>query len=334
MAKHNALFNTLKANSITIALDGTGGDNRSTKNVVGAVRFALAMNPLIHLIVFGSTELQQDLARSGINQKSYTFRLAPQSIPQDESPRRVLSGYRHAAMRQAILSVKNGEADAVVSGGGTGPLVALSRHILGTIGSMRPALAAKIPAGVGRFSIMLDLGANASCKIEDMHDFAILGSAYAKVALNCDSPRVAILNVGIERNKGPSQIRSLRDLLDADRSLYFQGYVEANHLFSGDADVIVTDGFTGNVALKAAEGVASIFANGPGLKRYLAKMAWPDWLLPWQYNGSPLLGVNGIVVKSHASAGDEALAVAMVEAANAVSVDLASQMTSLSKRAK
>ncbi len=318
----------MKENSITIALDGTGGDNHSTQNIVSAVRFALTMNPSIHMIVFGSEELQHDLDRSGINQKSYTFRLAPQSIPQDESPRKVLSGYSQAAMRQAILCVKNGEADAVVSGGGTGPLVALSRHILGTIGSMRPALAAKIPAGMGKFSIMLDLGANASCKIEDMHDFALLGSAYAKIALHCDSPKAAILNVGVEPNKGPSKVRALRDVLAADCSLHFYGYVEANSLFLGNADVIVTDGFTGNVALKAAEGVASIFTHAPGFKRYLAKMAWPDWLLPWQYNGSPLLGVNGIVIKSHASAGDEALAVAMVEAANAVKVDLALQMTS------
>ena len=317
MQKHNALFNIVKSNSITIALDGTGGDNRSTSSIVSAVRFALAMNPSIHLIVFGTAELQQDLARSGINPKSYTFRLAPQ-----------------AAMRQAIMCVKNGEADAMVSGGGTGPLVALARHILGTVNNMRPALAAKIPAGIGRFSVMLDLGANASCKIEDMHDFALLGSAYAHVALGYEQARVAILNVGVERNKGSSQIRALRDILDADRDLYFQGYVEANHLFTGDADVIVTDGFTGNVALKAAEGVASIFAKGPGLKRYFAKMAWPSWLLPWQYNGSPLLGVNGIVVKSHASAGDEALAVAMVEAANSASVDLASAIESTLKRKK
>ncbi len=334
MQKHNALFNIVKSNSITIALDGTGGDNRSTSSIVSAVRFALAMNPSIHLIVFGTAELQQDLARSGINPKSYTFRLAPQAIPQDEEPRRVLTGYRHAAMRQAIMCVKNGEADAMVSGGGTGPLVALARHILGTVNNMRPALAAKIPAGIGRFSVMLDLGANASCKIEDMHDFALLGSAYAHVALGYEQARVAILNVGVERNKGSSQIRALRDILDADRDLYFQGYVEANHLFTGDADVIVTDGFTGNVALKAAEGVASIFAKGPGLKRYFAKMAWPSWLLPWQYNGSPLLGVNGIVVKSHASAGDEALAVAMVEAANSASVDLASAIESTLKRKK
>ncbi len=319
----------MKENSITIALDGTGGDNRSTNKVVGAVRFALAMNPSIHLIIYGSSELEQDLSRAGISKKNYTFRLAPQSIPQDETPRRVLTGYQRAAMRLAMLSVKEGEANAMVSSGGTGPLVTLARHILGTVDKIRPALAKKIPAGVGRFSVMLDLGANASCSSKDLYDFARLGSAYANICLGCEAPRVSILNVGVERNKGPLVVKETRDLLDADRNLYFQGYVEADHLFSGDADVIVTDGFTGNVALKAAEGVAGILAKGPGLKRFFAKMAWPDWLLPWQYNGSPLLGVNGIVVKSHASAGDEALAVAMVEAAFASQVDLANSLKSL-----
>ena len=123
----------MKENSITIALDGTGGDNRSTNKVVGAVRFALAMNPSIHLIIYGSSELEQDLSRAGISKKNYTFRLAPQSIPQDETPRRVLTGYQRAAMRLAMLSVKEGEANAMVSSGGTGPLVTLARHILGTV---------------------------------------------------------------------------------------------------------------------------------------------------------------------------------------------------------
>ncbi len=309
---------------ITVALDGTGGDRSGdiNRSVVNAVRFALTLYPSLYLIVFGPSELETELKKATIDQHRVDFRLAPQGIPQDETPRAVLQGYRRAAMRLAVQTVVDKEADAVVSGGGTGPLVALSRHLLGTLARLRPALCAKIPGGPGRFSMMLDLGANATSTAGDLYDFARLGTAASRLLLGVSDPRVSVLNVGSEQGKGSALIRHARDLIKADRSLDGEGFVEANRLFCGDTDVIVTDGFTGNVALKAAEGVAHIFAHGPGLKRFFAKMACPDWLQPWQYNGSLLLGVNGVVVKSHASAGEEALAVAMVEAANAASCDL------------
>ena len=329
----------------TVALDGTGGDHLDTRPVVDAVRFALAMYPSLYLIVFGSSQLELDLTKAGVNKKRFEFRLAQQSIPQDEPPRSVLTNFRHSAMVQALECVKSGQAQAMLSSGGTGPLVTLARHILGVqqlsatkvklksklglcprSGRVRPCFAARIPVGPQRFALMLDLGANATCSAADLYDFACLGHACAQLSLERDHPRLALLNVGVELGKGNALVQRAKDILEQDRSLQFTGFIEANRIFNDDADVIVTDGFTGNVALKAAEGVANIYASSAGMKKFFAKMARPDWLLPWQYNGSVLLGVNGIVVKSHAAAGKEALAVAMVEAARAAQANLAAKM--------
>ena len=308
---------------ITVALDGTGGDKNRLGGIVKAVDFALTLYPELRLKVFGPTELNESLKHSRCEQQRIEFHKASQSIPQDEDPRRVLEGYPHAAMRLAIEAVKKGEADAMVSAGGTGPLVALSRHILGTIGNMRPALCARLPAGgKQRYSLMMDMGANARSSADDLYSFAKLGTAAARILLNNDEPHTAILNIGTEPNKGSSLVREARALIEQDPLLFSDGFLEANRLFCGDTDIIVTDGFTGNVALKAAEGVARIFAEGPAFKRILAKMSWPDWLIPWQYNGSLLLGVDGIVVKSHADAPEQALAVAMVEAARSAKSSL------------
>lgn len=329
----------------TVAVDATGGDSRDTVAVVDAVRFAFAMYPKMQLIIFGSSQLQTDLIKANLDVKRYEFRLAQQSIPQDEPPRSVLKNFPNSAMYKALECLKAGEAHAMLSAGGTGPLVALARHILGVQsfgkervsfktkngmarldGKVRPCFAGRIPVGPERFSIMLDLGANASCTAEDLYDFAALGAAYAKLNLGVDNPRVAILNVGTELGKGSKLVQNAKHLIEQDRSLYYTGFIEANRIFNDDADVIVTDGFTGNIALKAAEGVADLFAGTNGLKKVIGKMARPDWLLPWQYNGSLLLGVNGVVVKSHASAGKEAFAVAMVEASRAANANIAKEL--------
>ena len=139
-----------KQKEIVVAIDGTGGD-RGFLPVVNAVRFALALYPSLKLIIFGPSDLSSSLAKADVDAKRYEFRLAPQNIPQDEDPKEVLAGYRKSAMRLAVEAVKNGEAQAVVSGGGTGPFVVLCRHILGTIGRVRPALCARMPSGPVRF---------------------------------------------------------------------------------------------------------------------------------------------------------------------------------------
>lgn len=301
-------------NYITVALDGTGGDNVDPQSVASAVRFATVFEPKLKVIVYGDKKLQTALESQKISPDRYQFEYAPVVIAQDEEPRKVISGFLNSAMRLAIEAVKDKKASVAVSSGGTGPLVCLSRHILGVIDSVRPALCAKIPAGPGRYSLMLDLGANALSGSEDMYEFALLGSAAYKSMFNTDRPRVSILNVGTERNKGSAKVKEARDLVESNSKINFVGFVEANNMFCDYADVIVTDGFTGNVALKAAEGVASVFLNAHGIKKFFSMLARPDWLEPWQYNGSMLLGVDGLVVKSHASSGKEAVAVALVQA--------------------
>ena len=333
------------AERTVVALDGTGGDNKDTRPVVDAVRFAKAMYPGLYLIIFGSTQLKNDLQKAQVDPSFYEFRLAQQVIPQDEEPRSVIKNYSNSAMVKAIECVKNKEADSMISSGGSGPLVALARHILGLqklsdtrikfknrhgmvsrLGQVRPCFAARIPIGPNRFALMMDLGANANCQAQDLFDFACLGSAFAKISLELDTPRIALLNVGTEMGKGSTMVKLAKQYLEQDRNLHFTGFIEANRIFCDDADVIITDGFTGNVALKAAEGVADLYANATGLKKFFGKMARPEWLLPWQYNGSVLLGVNGLVIKSHASAGKEALAVAVVEAARAAHASLADKV--------
>lgn len=330
---------------IKVALDGTGGDSRDTLPIIEAVRFAMAIYPNLYLLIFGKSQLETDLIKAGVDQSRYEFHVAQQSIPQDAPPADVLKLYPHAAMLKAMLAVKEGAAVSMISSGGTGPLVTLARHVFGVQthsesvaklkcklglvargGKVRPCFVAKIPVGPDRFSLMLDLGANASCVATDLFDFAYLGAACAQEYLELDNPRVALLNVGTEQGKGPEIIQTTRQCLEQDKSLYFTGFIEANRIFRDDADVIVTDGFSGNIALKAAEGVADLFSQGSGLKKIVTRMARPEWLLPWQYNGSVLLGVNGLVIKSHASAGKEALAVAMVEAARSAHANLAEKI--------
>lgn len=345
MSKNQSLGSKRNQERSCVALDGTGGDHRDTRPVVDAVRFALAMYPALDLIIFGSSQLKEDLLKERVDESRYSFRLAQQSIPQDEPPRSVLVNYKNSAMYKAIECVRDQEADSMISSGGTGPLVCLARHILGVqklsdkaikikerlgyegrSGKVRPCFAARIPTGPQRFSLMMDLGANATCDSSDLYDFALLGHSCAAISLELDNPRVSILNVGTEVGKGNARVQGARALLEQDRRIQYTGFIEANRLFCDDADVIVTDGFTGNVALKAAEGVAQLYAGASGMKRFFAKKARPDWLLPWQYNGSVLLGVQGLVIKSHASAGKEALAVAMVEAARTAQADLCTKM--------
>ena len=319
-----------KQKEIVVAIDGTGGD-RGFLPVVNAVRFALALYPSLKLIIFGPSDLSSALAKAGVDAKRYEFRLASQNIPQDEDPKEVLAGYRKSAMRLAVEAVKNGEAHAVVSGGGTGPFVVLCRHILGTIGRVRPALCARMPSGPNHFTLMLDLGANASSSAEDLYDFAILGNAAAKLYQGISDPRIAVLNVGTEAGKGNRLIQEAKELIRADHNLLFEGFVEANRIFCGDCDVIVTDGFTGNVALKSTEGTAKLIGSmikDAVKSSFLAMLGLPfmyfamrkisKTMNPKLYNGAMFVGLNGLSVKSHGGTDAFGFSVAIHNAATLV----------------
>ncbi len=319
------------SDNITVAVDGTGGDEGAC-TVAGALKLALQRYPALKFLIFGPKSLHDDVIKAGVDSKHYEFIRADITIPQDEEPKKVLKLRQGSAMAMALKAVKEGRAQAVVSGGGTGPLVTLARHILGTIGHLHPALCARMPKGEGEIFLMLDLGANSQGSFRDLTGFARLGAAAACCVLNTASPSIALLNVGTEAGKGPLHVRQARDMLASLNDLNFKGFIEADRIFRGDVDVIVTDGFTGNIALKAAEGVAGIYAAASCRQnqKSFADSGQLNWLQPWKYNGSLLLGVNGIVVKSHAGAKEEAVAAAMAAAAVAVEKNLVERIKSSS----
>lgn len=296
---------------VTIALDGNGGDG-GYQAIARAVSEVLTARPDVCLTVFGDPAMaallrgQEHLPR---------LRLVPcrQNIPQDAPIGAVLRRYRQSSMYLALCALRSHEVQAVVSCGGTGPLVTLSRHLLGTCG-LRPALCARLPAGPRRYTLMLDMGANSAVSSRDLLDFARLGAAAAALTMEAAQPRVSLLNVGTEEHKGSPLVREARALITSS-AINYAGFIEARDLFSGCTEVIVTDGFSGNIALKAAEGVVAAYAGGRGLRQCCARLAMPRWLLPWRHNGSLLLGVDGIVVKSHAAAPVHGIAAAVRAAA-------------------
>lgn len=333
-------------NKVVIAVDCVSGDNKDINNFVNALKLALLKAPYLHLIVFGSQELQKLLSTSALNPNLYDFYLAPQDIPQDEQVNKVLKNYNHSAMYQAIQALATHKVQAVVSLGGTGPLVCLARHLLGvqSFGQhqvklketlniklrnshVRPCFVARLPNINHQMSLMLDVGANANAKAEDLYDFAILGQAFAKVYLKTAEPKISLLNVGQEQGKGSLWIQQAQSYLQIDKTLNYSGFIEANNIFSTHSQVIVCDGFSGNIALKAMEGVCATCFNQALWKKILFKFLLPKWFLPKiSFSNSILLGVNGLVIKAHASCACDVFAATIVEAAIAINLDLVKKM--------
>lgn len=239
---------------------------------------------------------------------------APEVVEMHERPSTALRGKRNSSMRVAIDLVKNGEANACVSAGNTGALMGISRYVLKTLpGIDRPAICTSLP-GLTQPTHMLDLGANVDTSSEELFRFAVMGSVLASAIDNKPSPKVALLNVGEEEIKGNDTVKQTAALLEASE-LNYCGFVEGDDIFASKVDVIVCDGFVGNVALKASEGVAHLvkhvmreeFSRGP-FSRLMAGAAWPVLrrvarrMDPRRYNGASFLGLRGSVVKSHGSA--------------------------------
>jgi glycerol-3-phosphate acyltransferase PlsX len=228
-----------------------------------------------------------------------------------------LRGKPNASMRVALELVRNGRAQACVSAGNTGALMALSRYVLKTLpGIDRPAMVSAIPTARGHCHL-LDLGANVDCSAEHLYQFAVMGAVAAEV-LGVDRPRVALLNVGTEDIKGNQQVKLAASLLQQAQGLNYIGYIEGDGLYRGEADVVVCDGFVGNILLKSSEGLASmisarieaLFTESLG-SRLVGSLAMPllrrlrTDLAPARHNGASFLGLQGIVIKSHGSAGSE-----------------------------
>ena len=299
----------------TVAIDCMGGDHGPAVTIPAALSFQKS-HPQARLILVGMQEALEAELRSckAATGPGLLLRHASQTVGMDEAPALALRGKKDSSMRVAVDLVKSGEAHACVSAGNTGALMAISRFVLKTLpGIDRPAIAGIMPTEKGE-SYMLDLGANVNCTPEHLLQFAIMGAMLVSAVQHKERPSIGLLNIGEEEIKGNEVVKQAGDLLRAS-GLNFYGNVEGDDIFKGTTDVVVCDGFVGNVALKTAEGLAKMLRNF--LKEEF-KRNWFTYLCgalampvlsafrhrvdPARYNGASLLGLKGIVVKSHGSA--------------------------------
>ena len=241
---------------------------------------------------------------------------ASEVVTADEPPSKALRNKKDSSMRVAINLVHEGKADACVSAGNTGALMATARFVLKTLtGIDRPAIISSLPTQNDSIVRMLDLGANVDCSAENLFQFAVMGSIVAQAISGIDQPRLGLLNVGAEENKGNVQVKETAELLTQCADINYIGYVEGDAIFSGDSDVIVCDGFVGNIALKTCEGLAKLIGrfvkdtiNKDLVSRIASVPAAPllrrlgKRLDPRRRNGATFVGLNGIVIKSHGGA--------------------------------
>ncbi|HVL02712.1 MAG TPA: phosphate acyltransferase PlsX [Dongiaceae bacterium] len=315
---------------VTLAVDAMGGD-QGPRITVPAVLQALSARQDLRVLLFGR---QQEIA-AAIDSAPYPSSDRLQIIHADdvigtaESPSLALRAKKQSSMRLMLDALDEGRVDACVSAGNTGALMAISRHVLKmSDGIERPAIVSALPRRDGRHTFILDLGANVGCDSEQLHQFARMGRAVARVLDSLENPRIALLNIGSEDSKGNDQVKLAQELIRADSQLNYVGFVEGTDLFSDRADVVVCDGFVGNVALKTVEGLARFILaeirstfSSDWFGRLLAWLIRPYWrriegrINPGHYNGAALIGLRGVVVKSHGNAGEAEFMQAMLLAA-------------------
>ena len=315
---------------VTIAIDAMGGDHGVSIVVPAAIR-AVQCHDNLRLVLVGDrhhiTKSMQKLGYSVDSFPNIRIEHASESVTMDELPSHALRNKKDSSMRVAINLVRDGHAEACVSAGNTGALMATARFVLKTLpGIDRPAIIAELPTKKGR-TWVIDLGANVDSCAEHLFQFAVMGSALIQALLQKDKPKIGQLNIGVEEIKGNDQVKRTAHMLSECKQLNYIGYVEGNHLFAGDIDLVVCDGFVGNVALKCSEGLASLMT---GLLREEFEKYWWTKLIgilikpvlsnfrrcfdPGRYNGASLIGLNSIVVKSHGGADSTAFQYA-IEAA-------------------
>ena len=302
----------------TLAIDAMGGDYGPSVTVP-AVLLALQEEPRLHIILVGDLDILQaqlKRAKTRVKPEQLTLHAATQIVSMDEPPALAKKKKKDSSMRVAINLVKEGLAQACVSAGNTGALMATARFVLKTIpGIDRPAISAMLPTMKEQTKVrVLDLGANVDSEVEHLLQFAIMGSVLSAEVDNIKSPRVALLNIGSEEIKGNEQVKKAAELLK-NAHINYIGYIEGDAIYQGIADVIVCDGFVGNVALKVTEGVAKLvshyiklafnrnwFSRLSGLMALHVLKGLRNRLDPARYNGASLIGLRGIVIKSHGSA--------------------------------
>jgi glycerol-3-phosphate acyltransferase PlsX len=313
---------------VTIAIDAMGGDHGAHVTVAAAVEY-LRLHPGDTIILVGLADaIEAELRALGVSVSPY-LRIHPASevVGMDESPQLALRNKKDSSMRIAIDLVKSGEAAACISAGNTGALMATARYVLKMLpGIDRPAIASFLPTVKGQVC-MLDLGANVDCNADHLLQFALMGSTLVSAIEHKDNPTVGLLNIGSEAIKGNEIVKQAAELLQKS-DLNFYGNIEGNDIFKGVTDVVVCDGFVGNVSLKTTEGLAqmlggflreefgrNIFAKLAGLIALPVINSFRRRVDHRRYNGASLLGLKGIVVKSHGSADKLAFLCAIERAA-------------------
>jgi len=300
---------------MAIALDAMGGD-RAPSIVLKGADIALQRHPDVHFLLFGAQEeVRPLLAKLPRLRGAVTLFHTNEVVADDAKPSLALRTGRQSSMRLAIDAVADGQADGVVSAGNTGAMMAIAKTVLKMLpGIDRPAIASFFPTRRGE-SVMLDLGANVECDAENLVQFALMGDVFARTVLGLAEPTVGLLNVGSEDLKGNDAVRGASARLrGALTPIRFYGFIEGDDIAAGTVDVVVTDGFTGNIAVKTAEGTAKLFSEFleaafhhslPARIGYLfARSALRKLRIrsdPRRYNGAMFLGLGGIAVKSHGS---------------------------------
>ncbi len=312
---------------ITIAVDAMGSD-LGPKVAVSAALMVLENYPELRLILVGQQEVLEPLVAQSSLRSRLEIKHASEVITMEESVAVALRTKRDSSMRVAIKLVKEGRAQACVSAGNTGALMATARFILKTLpGIDRPAIMAVLPTRSGREVRILDLGANVDSTPEQLYQFAVMGSIATKAVGTNSNPSLAILNIGEEQIKGNEIVKKTAELVSQNPDINYIGYIEGDDVFRGGADIVVCDGFVGNVMLKTCEGTSKLvsqFAKEEFMRtwwtRLIAFICYPilmrlrQRLDPRRYNGATLLGLRGTVIKSHGSADRIAFAVAIKEA--------------------
>ena len=326
---------------LTISVDAMGGD-LGPSIVVAAIKETLRSHPHVRFLLCGdkdilNTEIANDLQE---NQRSrIEIRHSASIVDGNDKPSSIIRSKADSSMADAIRALAEGDADACVSGGNTGALMALGLFLLGLLPSIsRPAICSEIPTQNGT-SLVLDLGANIDCSAEQLLQFARLGALTVQYLNSISSPTIKLLNIGSEPSKGSTAIKQAAELLHAEPQLNYQGYIEGHGLFAGEADVIVCDGFSGNIALKASEGTANLIGHrvaqffNQGWRSKLAGALLGNSLSelsasiqPKLYNGAYLLGLRGVIIKSHGGADQQAFVAALNSAIVAAQHQLPSRL--------
>ncbi|HEX2763914.1 MAG TPA: phosphate acyltransferase PlsX [Allosphingosinicella sp.] len=321
-----------------IAIDAMGGDVGPEMMLAGAARAWRRRQDISFILFGGERALRAELDKHEAIASVCTIVHAEDVISADDKPSQAIRRAKTTSMGMAIAAVKAGEAQAAVSAGNTGALMAMSKLALRTMpGIDRPALAALLPTLGENDLVMLDLGANTECDPRNLVQFAVMGAAYARVVLDLEKPRVQLLNIGTEELKGTDELKEAAAILrEADYlGMRFDGFIEGDKLSRGDVDVVVTDGFSGNIALKSLEGTARFVTDllrrafqssvrskiGFLISRPATELL-KHHLDPNNHNGAVFLGLNGLVVKSHGSANEKGVANAIRVAARMVREDL------------